>query len=153
MKAPKNLYENPHRLPKDGRLLALDYGSVRIGLALSDPGQSIASPLGVWTKTPKKELPEKLAELIEDEGVVGILFGIPVSLSGDLGPMAQGHLKVARRLARELPVPMGILDERHTSNAANEAFKEAGVRASRRRGKVDKVAASLMLQAFLDQRR
>jgi putative Holliday junction resolvase len=140
-------------IPRQGRILAVDPGSVRVGLALSDPLQTIASPLAVLPGGRRGELALRLARRAEEEEAVGILVGLPVSLSGQEGPMAKGvgRLVAALRAATRLPVE--TLDERRTSQDAEAVFVEAGVGASARRGKVDMVAAALLLQAFLDSRR
>lgn len=149
MSAPE---DDQPELPGAGRLLAVDPGSVRTGLALSDPGQGIASPLDVLPAARRPQLAQLIAEVAAREEAVGILVGLPVSLDGRLGPQAQGVRKLVRAIRCRTPVPVVTLDERYTSQAASAALAEAGIRASDRRGKVDKVAAAILLQAFLDAR-
>lgn len=139
-------------LPPEGRLMAIDPGGVRVGLALSDPGQAVASPLEVLKGLKKGALLDALADRCREHEVAGLLLGLPVSLDGSEGPMATRSRRLARGLRERTGLPVALLDERYTSRAADEAFIEAGVRASDRRGKVDKVAASLLLQAYLDGR-
>lgn len=139
-------------LPDAGRLLAVDPGSVRTGLALSDPGQSIASPLEVLERLKKGALVQAIAARARQYEAVGVLVGMPVSLDGGEGPMATRSRRLAASLRQEARLPVALADERYTSQAADRAFVEAGVRASDRRGKVDMVAAAVLLQAWLDGR-
>lgn len=140
-------------IPPRGRILAVDPGSVRVGLAICDPLQTFASPLEVLPGGRRGALAERLAARAAEEEAVGILVGVPVSLSGDDGPMARGVRRLVEALRSRTSLPVATADERRTSRDAEAAFVEAGVRASARRGKVDMVAAALLLQAFLDGRR
>jgi len=133
-------------------VLAVDPGAVRVGLALSDPLQTIATPLRVLPGARRGALARQLAEVALEEEAVGILVGLPVGLRGEPGPMAKGVLRLVGALRQATPLPVETLDERYTSQDAAAAFREAGVRASDRRGKVDKVAAAILLQAWLDAR-
>ncbi len=139
-------------IPSTGRILAVDPGGVRTGLALSDPLQSIASPLEVWIAKKRGALAKEIAQKAEQLEAVGILVGLPCSIRGEIGPMARGVLKLVRAIQSQTTCPVCTLDESYTSRDANEVFVEAGIRASDRRGKVDKVAAALLLQRFLDLR-
>lgn len=145
------LDEEPE-LPSAGRLLAVDPGAVRTGLAVSDPGQAIASPLDVLPAARRPQLAQRIIEVAAREEAAGILVGLPVSLDGRIGPQAQGVLKLVRAIRTRTPLPVRTLDERYTSQAAHAALGEAGIRASDQRGKVDKVAAAILLQAYLDSR-
>lgn len=143
---------SPEDLPGTGRILAVDPGHVRTGLALSDPLQTIASPLEVLSGLKRGALAKRLVEVAREHEAVAIVVGLPLTLDGAIGPMARGVMKLVRNLAQRSGLPVLPLDERYTSRDANAAFQEAGVRASDRRGQVDMVAASLLLQGFLDQR-
>lgn len=153
---PEEFQDPPEQLspeiPREGRILAVDPGSVRTGLALSDPLQTIASPLEVWTGLKRGALIKQLVDLVRTQEVVAIVVGLPLTKGGEVGPMAQGVMKLVRGLQQRSQVPVLPLDERFTSRGANAAFEEAGVRASDRRGRVDMVAAALLLQEFLDRR-
>ncbi len=146
-------------LPGRGRLLAVDPGSVRIGLAVSDPGQRVACPLEVLVRVDPAGLVRRIRELSEagrDEGegpLVGVVVGLPVHLDGREGPMAGRSRKLAKALAAGTGLPVAVLDERRSSRDAEAVMAEAGVSARDRRGKVDMVAAGLLLQAYLDGRR
>lgn len=141
-----------------GRVLGVDLGDVRIGLALSDPTGLVAGPLDVIIRrTPADRAADHaaiLAAAVEHE-VERIVVGMPLSMSGRAGPKAQATAaeiaELADRAGPDLPIEP--YDERLTTVSAQRSLALAGVRASERRGKVDKVAAALMLQAWLDGRR
>lgn len=137
----------------DGRILAVDYGRRRLGLALSDPLGWSARPLGVLVRRGFEADVERLAALCREHGVVRVVVGLPVRLGGEAGPEAAEALRFAARLARELDVPVEPWDERLTSRAAERLLVEAGVRRRRRRTRVDAVAAALILQGYLERRR
>jgi putative Holliday junction resolvase len=136
-----------------GRVLGVDLGSKRIGLALSDPGRHIASPLGVLTraKTQVEDHRSILAAARENEAVA-IVVGLPISLSGGLGPAARAALAEIEAL-RALAGPelaITAADERLTTVTAERSLREARLGREARRAVVDKVAAAVMLQAWLE---
>jgi putative Holliday junction resolvase len=136
------------------RVLGLDLGSKRIGVALSDASATIATPFTVLQRARSRaEDYRAIARLVADEEVEVIVVGLPLSLSGDLGPAAQAAVAEAEALATVLSVPVETYDERLTTVAADAALMEAGMRAQARRRLVDKVAAAVMLQSWLDRRR
>ncbi|MFM8236421.1 MAG: Holliday junction resolvase RuvX [Actinomycetota bacterium] len=139
------------------RVLGVDLGSRRIGIACSDPSRVVASPLVVLqrTRAVSDDHAAILALAREREANV-IVVGLPLSLSGRRGPAARAALAEIEQL-REVAAGSGIEvvahDERLTTVTAERSLAEAGVRPSRRRGVVDKVAAAVLLQAWLDGRR
>jgi putative Holliday junction resolvase len=136
------------------RVLGLDLGSTRIGVALSDPSATIATPFTVLARgRSRAEDHRAIARLVADEEVGIVVVGLPLSLNGDLGPAARAAAAEAEALATVLPVPVETHDERLTTVAADTALMAAGVRAEARRRVVDKVAAAVMLQSWLDRRR
>jgi putative Holliday junction resolvase len=138
-------------LPTEGRVLGVDLGSVRIGIASCDAGRVLASPLTVLPRT--KDLPgdrRVLARLVEDEEAVLVVVGLPLSLDGSTGPAAAGALAEVAELSAALPVPVTTYDERLTTVTAERLLDEQGVRGPARRKVVDMVAAAVMLQAWLD---
>lgn len=136
------------------RALGIDLGSKRIGVAVSDRSGTIASPLVVVqrSKSRRHDL-EQLAKLARDEEVDVIVVGLPLSMSGEHGPAARAATSEAQRLATVVDVPVEMYDERLTTVTADRAMIEADMRAPERRRVVDKVAAAVMLQAWLDHRR
>jgi len=135
-----------------GRVLGLDYGTRRIGLAMSDGLRIAASPFGVLDAR-AKDLIEQILEIVQEFEVVEIAVGLPTSLSGEEGPSARAARQLATRVQEGCGLPTHLVDERFTSKMAESTMLTAGVRRRDRRIKVDKVAASIMLQSFLDRGR
>lgn len=130
-----------------GRLLAVDYGDKRIGLALSDPLGMIASPLGVIVRRPGKRPP--VAELVrqaEAAGARGFVVGLPLNGVGDDTPRAVEARHIATELTRRTGLPAYLVDERYTTAAALRAIRDMGGSTRGRKGDVDAVAAAVLLQ-------
>jgi putative Holliday junction resolvase len=139
------------RLPSVGRVLGLDLGSVRIGVASTDAGRVLASPLKVLPRT--KDLPadrRAIAQLVRDEEAVLVVVGMPWSLDGSAGPAAKAAQAEVAAMAEALPVPVTTYDERLTTVTAARLLDEQGLRGPARRKVIDMVAAAVMLQAWLD---
>jgi putative holliday junction resolvase len=134
---------------RPGPLLAIDPGTRRIGVAVSDPGGTIAMPLEVVERRDDGWL-RRIAEVAAERGIVGVVVGLPVRMDGSEGPEAAEARRLAGLLERKLRVPAVFVDERFTSVAANRAMASADVDSRRRRPVVDKVAAALLLQSHLD---
>lgn len=136
------------------RTLGLDLGSKRIGVAVSDISGTIASPLTVLTRSrSRRHDHDEIARLVRAEEAEIVVVGLPRSLSGDLGPAARGVLRETEALATVVGVPVETYDERLTTVAAESALREAGIHGQARRQKVDKVAAAVILQGWLEARR
>ena len=135
-------------------MLALDLGSKRIGVAVSDRSGTIATPLTVVHRSGDVAQDHaRIAALVAEEEAVRVVVGLPLSLDGSLGPAAKGARAEAEALAEVLPVPVESFDERLTTVTAERALTEAKMRGQARRRVVDKVAAAVMLQAWLDRSR
>ncbi|MDP8959670.1 MAG: Holliday junction resolvase RuvX [Actinomycetota bacterium] len=132
--------------------MGLDPGSRRIGVAVSDPLQLTAQPHSV-IDLQSRQMDEALRSLADDLEVERVVVGLPVSLSGGEGAAAQAARGFARRVAEVTGLPVELCDERLTTLTAEAALVGGGVRRRRRRGLVDKVAAAVMLQSYLDRRR
>jgi putative Holliday junction resolvase len=136
------------------RALGLDLGSKRIGVAVSDRSGTIASPLTVIERgRSRRHDHERIAALVREEEAECVVVGMPRSLSGGEGPAARAARAEATALASVVGVPVETYDERFTTVTANRALAEGGVRGAARRGAVDKVAAAVILQAWLEARR
>lgn len=131
------------------RYLGIDYGTKRIGLAISDGLGLTARPLDV---VERGELSEYLRELVEEYPVDGVIVGLPTGLSGHEGDSAAGARRLAHEVGELLGVPVDLVDERFTSRMAEDALLEAGMKRRRRKETIDKVAAAIILQTFLDRR-
>jgi putative Holliday junction resolvase len=135
------------------RVLALDLGTRRIGVAVSDLTGTVASPLTVLQRSKSRRHDhQRIAALVGEEQAELVVVGLPLSLSGDEGPAARSALNEAKTLATLVGVPIETFDERLTTVTAERALTEAGLRGPARRQVVDKVAAAVILQAFLDRR-
>lgn len=136
------------------RALGVDLGSKRVGLAVSDTSGTIASPLTVLrrSKSPRHDLHE-IARIAREEDVEVIVVGLPLTMAGEHGPAARAAVAEAERLATVVAVPVELHDERLTTVTADRAMMAADMRAPARRQVVDKVAAAVMLQSWLDTRR
>jgi putative holliday junction resolvase len=136
-----------------GRVLGLDLGAARIGVAITDPDRRLAVPLGtVNVGQPPGEL-IAIADLVRDHDVQAVVLGWPRSLSGTSGPSAHHAEAFAEALRAVLPVPVELQDERLSTVEAERLLGEAGVKGRRRRAVVDRTAATVILQAWLDTRR
>ncbi len=136
------------------RVLALDLGSRRIGVAVSDVSETIASPLTVVQRSRSRaEDHRRIRRIADDEEVELIVIGHPISLSGVIGPAARAAEEEAVQIQKSCGRPVELFDERLTTVTADRALREAELSASRRREYVDKVAAAVLLQNWLDRRR
>jgi putative pre-16S rRNA nuclease len=133
-----------------GRLLAVDYGERRIGLAVSDPTGTIASPAGHILRRPGKRPP--IAEIVrraEALGARGFVVGLPLDESGEDTPRAAEVRRIAAELERRTGLPVKLLDERFTTAAALRAVREMGGSTKGRKGDIDALAATVLLQHAL----
>lgn len=133
------------------RLIGLDLGTKTIGLALSDLGRSIASPMETIRR--KKFTPdaERLLSICADQGVGGLVLGLPLNMDGSEGPRAQATRAFARNLAMKTDLPMTLWDERLSTAAVTRTLLEADSSRAKRAEAVDKMAAAFILQGFLDR--
>ncbi|MFQ6033989.1 MAG: Holliday junction resolvase RuvX [Candidatus Bipolaricaulia bacterium] len=132
------------------RILALDLGERRIGLALSDPEGILASGRGVYRRRNLEEDLGYLERLIGEEGVEEIVLGLPRNMDGSLGEQAERALKFKRLLEERLGLPVRLFDERLTSAEAERVLIEADLSRRRRREVRDELAAVLILQGYLE---
>ena len=142
---PRNL-----ALSDSSRILALDWGSKRVGLAVSDPLGLTAQGLPTMSRRNKQRDMNYLRSLVRRYQVSLVLLGNPLQMDGTEGANTEMIRSVATELREELGVEVRLWDERLTSAEANRMFEEAGVSASKRRASVDRVAAVLLLQNFLE---
>jgi putative holliday junction resolvase len=135
------------------RVMALDVGDVRIGVALSDETRTLASGLVTLRSVgPRKDV-QALAALVREHEVGEVVVGLPLRLDGSLGPQAERVGAFVARLMRVLRLPVVTRDERLTSVAADERLAEAGVKRRDRKARIDQAAAALILQEYLDEQK
>ena len=132
------------------RILAIDHGSKRIGIAVSDELKMIAQPLEFVLAEPFARFLARLQELIRDKQVELILVGMPRNMDGSYGPAALKVQDFVAVLKAALTVPIKTWDERLTSAQANRLLIQGNVRRDKRKEKVDKMAAAILLQSYLD---
>ena len=135
------------------RILGIDYGRVRVGLALSDPLGITAQPLSVVSNTSPGALLEELAHVISEREVTHIVVGLPLKLDGTEGDAASEVRKFVNGLAERFGLPVGLWDERMTTAQAERAMIDADLSRAQRKKRRDKVAAQIMLQSYLDAHR
>ena len=137
-------------MPHPGRILAIDYGTKRVGVAVSDPTRLIAQ--GVTTLTNDDALLEKLCSVIREQDAVRIVVGMPYSIDGGKGTKALEVERFIEQLKKSMNVQVDTWDESYSSVRAQRVFVETGMKRKKRQDKkrVDEMAARLMLQEYLD---
>lgn len=137
-------------VPTVGRLMGLDYGTRRIGIAVSTAEQNIASPLENYTRQRVEADARRLAALAEEYEVVGLVVGLPVHMSGDEGGKAREAREFGTWVSKLTGLPVCYWDERYTSAMADIYLQNFGLGPKKRKAHIDKLAAQLMLQSFLN---
>ena len=133
------------------RVLALDLGSKRVGVAVSDATALLASPVTtIERSTDRRRDRARVAALVAEEEAALVLVGLPLNMDGSRGPAAEAAQAEAEALGAVLDVPVVLVDERLTTVSADRALLERGVRGPERRRRVDRAAAAVLLQAWLD---
>ncbi len=137
-----------------GRILGLDYGTRRIGVALSDLLGMTAQPFVVHTRKSLKDDMLQLGVIVKEQQVTKIVVGYPINMDGSEGPLAREAKTFAEHIGKELNVPVELYDERLTTMQSERILvEEADMSREKRKLVRDKVAASILLQAYLDQHR
>ena|ERR1700722_2113105 len=134
------------------RALGIDHGTKRIGIAISDELGMIAQPLEFIPAEPFVDFLKRLKEIIREKQVEQLVLGMPRNMDGSYGPAALKVQEFAAVLRDSVAVPLAFWDERLTSAQANRFLIEANVRREKRKEKVDKTAAAILLQSYLDSR-
>jgi putative Holliday junction resolvase len=133
------------------RVLALDLGSRRIGVAVSDVTGTLASPVTVLSRSGQRpDDHDRIAGLVAEHEAERVIVGLPLSLDGSVGSAARGVLDEVDDLRRRLPVPVETVDERFTTVTAHDQLREAGKTGRQRAGVIDSAAAAVLLQSWLD---
>jgi len=135
------------------RVLAIDYGGKRIGLALSDELQLTAQPLAVMKRANRREDLRRLRDICRKQGVARILVGHPLHITGAAGEMADEAARFAARLRKELGIEVDLVDERLTSWEAAQMIAESGSSNRRKQESLDDVAAAIFLREYLERNR
>ncbi len=133
-------------------MLAIDPGSKRVGVAVSDPTGTIAQPLTTVAAEPHESLASRLADVASQNEAARIVVGLPRRMDGSYGPEAKAARELADALRKASGLPVELVDERLTTVAAERAMIAGGARRAKRRADVDRVAAALLLQSHLDRK-
>lgn len=133
-----------------GRVMALDVGERRIGIALSDPTRTLAAPLTTIRAEPRAAALKRIATLIREHEVTALVIGLPLTMSGNVGPQATLVQQFADELRQMIEIPLYFIDERLTTAAAERMMLELNLKPEQRKARIDEVAASIILQDFLD---
>ena len=132
--------------------MALDIGEVRVGIAISDPGERVASPVTVLPSAEVKSCAKLFMRVLEDWEPELLVSGLPYTLSGEEGPQAARIRAFAAEVSKRTGIPVEFSDERLSSTEAKRSLREKGMSEREMRGKIDMIAASIFLQSWLDAR-
>jgi putative Holliday junction resolvase len=135
------------------RTIAIDPGTKRVGVAVSDPTGTIAQALTTLQAEPRDTLVARLAQIATDQEATRIVVGLPRRLDGSYGPEAKSARELADGLRKASSLPVEMVDERMTTVAAERSLVAGGMRRAKRRLTVDRVAATILLQSHLDRKR
>jgi putative Holliday junction resolvase len=133
------------------RFLGIDYGTVRIGLALSDPTGTLASPLPFLENQSPQQVTNALSELIQTHQIAGLVIGLPRNMDGTYGPSAQKVRDFIAQIQKSISLPITPIDERLTTAQASKQLSGIGMNQKQLRKKVDSSSACLILQQYLDR--
>jgi putative pre-16S rRNA nuclease len=133
--------------------MALDVGGRRIGIALSDSTRTLASPLTTLRAEPRERVLAEIATLAARHEVAELVVGLPLTLNGEIGPQAQVVQRFVEELMATVGLPVHMFDERLTTVAAERMMIDLGLKPEQRKARIDEVAASIILQDFLEANR
>ena len=137
-------------IPFKSSILGIDLGKKRTGIAVSDINQKIASPLRVIENMKFKETLNILKEILTERDVCAIIVGDPINMDGSIGPRSQSSRSFIKNLSKDLDIPILLWDERLSTVSAERSLLEADISRKKRQQVIDKIAASIILQNFLD---
>ncbi|QDU10563.1 Holliday junction resolvase RuvX [Gimesia aquarii] len=146
----ENLEPPDNEFPSEGRLLGLDYGTKRVGVAISTFEQNIASPLENYTRQSKEKDESFFTKIIHEYQCKGLVVGLPVHMSGDEGQKAKEARQFGNWISQFAQIPVRFWDERFSSATAEEFLVNVNVSRNKRKAYLDKLAAQIILQSFLE---
>lgn len=139
--------------PETGRLAGVDFGTVRIGIAICDPDRKIASPLENYNRrNPQKDF-QYFTGLVQTEGIVGFVVGLPIHTDGKESQKSIEAREFGEQLSKETGMPVRYFDERYTSAFAGEILSQGGMTNKKKKKRLDMIAAQIMLTAYLESSR
>lgn len=134
-----------------GRIIGVDFGEVRTGVAVSDVSRFLASGIGYVKVGGLKKTAEKIAEIAKEQSASAIVVGCPVNMNGTEGPRAERCRDFAREIAELTSLPVAMIDERMTTMAASRFLNETNTRGAKRKTVIDTLSAQIILQNFIDR--
>ena len=140
-------------LPFEGRLAGIDFGTRRVGIAVCDASQQLASPLDVYQRRNEPEDAAYFQQLVSDQALVGLVVGLPVHISGEESQKSQQARLFGEWLNQLTGLPVAYHDERYSTAQAEEALGAASLTSKQRKQRIDKVAAQFILSAYLESSR
>ena len=135
------------------RILAVDYGDARTGLAVCDRGELLASPIGVYHSGDREALDAEIVRQAEAQKAELVVVGNPLNMNGTAGPRSELCCALAGELAEKLPCPVRMWDERSTTVTATQYLNMTDVRGKKRKNTIDAVAATIILESYLAYRK
>ena len=142
--------EFKNKLSSGSRLLGIDLGSKRIGIAISDYNQKIATPLQTLNKSRQDKLIDELESIIAEYDIRGIIIGNPINMDGTYGKSSQSAKDIAINISNKIDIPVSLWDERLSTVGAFNLSSELDINVSKREKDIDKFAAAFILQGALD---
>ena len=142
--------EFKNKLSSGSRLLGIDLGTKRIGIAISDYNQKIATPLQTLDKSKQGKLIDELESIITENDIKGIIIGNPINMNGTYGKPSQSAKDIAINISNKIDIPVSLWDERLSTVGAFNLSSELDVNVSKRERDIDKFAAAFILQGALD---
>jgi putative Holliday junction resolvase len=133
-----------------GRILAVDPGDVRLGLAVSDPLGIIANPLMVLTHVSRDDNAQRIVSIAQEQEAIRIIVGLPLNSEGEVGPAAKKSVRLANAIRKYTNIPVELWDETGSTKAAQQAYIQMNVSKRKRSGHLDHIAATIILQSYLD---
>lgn len=137
-------------IPAEGRLAGIDFGTVRIGVAVTDPGRMIASPLDNYQRVNETADAQYFRDVVEEERIVGLIVGLPLHTDGNESQKSKEARAFGRWLSAQTDLPVDFFDERFTSTFAHEILSQGGMTNKKKKKRLDKLAAQIMLTAYLE---
>lgn len=138
-------------IPESGRVLGIDFGTSRIGVAVSDPGQSIASPLEIRQVQGVQADSKYFQKLVATENAVGFVVGLPIHMSGDESKKSREAVAFGKWLREVTELPVTFNDERYSTSMAKEICSQLGLKGPKRKAHLDKIAAQVILASWLER--
>ena len=142
--------EFKNKLSSGSRLLGIDLGTKRIGIAISDYNQKIATPLQTLDKSKQGKLIDELESIIKENDIKGIIIGNPINMDGTYGKSSQSAKDIAINISNKIDIPVSLWDERLSTVGAFNLSSELDINVSKREKDIDKFAAAFILQGALD---